>query len=487
VSGAADPGSPPRTTNVFMRFNRDGRLYFEASGERVAEASRALLISYHFPPDPVVGSLRWQEMIRHFADHGWIVDVLTRDFTRVRGVDLGRLSRLPAGTRVYSVRDHEPLVSRLQKLLWPWVRPLIARPNAKTDAAAPLVGFAEREGTPFAIKEYLAWMDVARDRNWARAAARAALKVARAERYGVIITSGPPHMAHIAGAQVARDTGIPLVVDMRDPWSMIERLSQAPLSPTWLRLARKYEARAVASATLVTMNTEAAAVAMRSRYPAFANRVEVIRNGSDDEPIPAVAADDVFRVRFAGSIYLDRDPRLFFRAAGRVIRDLNLTPQQIAIEFVGEVDRFAGIPTLDIAVQEGVAGYLSVGAPLPRGEVLRFLAGATMLLSLPQDSHFGIPAKIYEYAKMPAWLLVLAQHGSATAQLLDGSDASVLDPADVDGMAVLLRQRFEEFRRGVRPIAVGRDGRFDRSVQSAKLLELVTRHVASRVPTPRQG
>jgi hypothetical protein len=421
-------------------------------------------------------------MVRHFADRGWMVDVVTRDFSGLRSADLERLRRLPAGTRVYSVGDQEPLLGRLQNLLWPWVRRLITLQESKGDATEPRIGISQRDGTHFAIKEYVAWMEVVRTRNWARAAGRTALTLSRAQRYAVVISSGPPHMAHLAGVRVARRTGIPLVVDMRDPWSMVQRLSDTSLSPTWLRFARKYEARAVESAALVTMNTETACAAMRSRYPAFADRIEVIRNGSDDEPLPTVEKDAVFRIRFAGSIYLDRDPRLLFRAAARVIRELGLTSQDLAIEFVGDVDRFAGTPTRDIAAQEGIAEFVSIGAPLPRREVLAFLVGATMLLSLPQDSDYAIPAKIYEYVKMPAWLLVLAHRGSATAQVLDGSEASVLDPADVDGIAALLRQRVEDFRRGVRPVAVGRDGRFDRSVQSAKLLRLLDHHISSRAP-----
>jgi hypothetical protein len=286
-------------------------------------------------------------------------------------------------------------------------------------------------------------------------------------------------MAHIAGRHAARRAGLPFVADMRDPWSLVERLSDDIDGPLWYYLARRHEARVIQDATLVTMNTEAACRSMRLAYPASADRIEVIRNGSDDEPVPKVEADAVFRVRFAGSIYLDRDPRLFFRAASRVIRQLGITPKQFAIEFVGEVDRYAGTPTREIALQEGVVEYVSIGGIVPRREVLEFLGGATLLLSLPQDSNLAIPAKIYEYVKMPSWMLVLAHADSATAQVLEDSDASVMDPADVDGMVEVLRRRYEEFRRGVRPAPVGRDGRFDRSRQSEKLLRLISERIAT--------
>jgi glycosyltransferase involved in cell wall biosynthesis len=425
-------------------------------------------------------------MTRHLAERGWAVDVVARDFTDVPGIDRARLLRLPPGTRVFSVADREPLVGRLQHIVWSFVRRLI-RGRTRNVSASPALGILQRGGIPAFVRAYLAWLDFSRQYNWARGAEGVATALARTERYTVVISSGPPHMAHIAGWSAARSAGLPFVADMRDPWSLIERLSDEFSSPVWFQLARRYETRVVRDAMLVTMNTEAAAQAMRSIYPASADRIEAIRNGSDDEAVPTVRPDNAFRIRFAGSIYLDRDPRLFFRAIARLIRDLGITPRQLIIEFVGEVDRYGGIPTYEIAKQEGIAEYVSIGGLLSRQQVFEFLAGATMLLSLPQDSDFAIPAKIYEYVKMPAWMLVLAHHQSATAQVLKDTEASVVDPADVEGMVDAIRRRFEEFQHGATPSPVGRDGRFDRSHQSEKLVRLLAEHIfrwRASVPTP---
>jgi hypothetical protein len=102
-----------------------------------------------------------------------------------------------------------------------------------------------------------------------------------------------------------------------------------------------------------------------------------------------------------------------------------------------------------------------------------------MLLSLPQDSHLAVPAKIYEYLRFNAWLLILAQTHSATAALLRETDADVVAPDDVDRIAAVIRQRYEQFARGERPSAVGADGRFDRKAQATLLLD----RIASRRAT----
>jgi hypothetical protein len=159
---------------------------------------------------------------------------------------------------------------------------------------------------------------------------------------------------------------------------------------------------------------------------------------------------------------------------------LGLTPEQFLIEFAGDVDRYAGVPMMSIAHEEGIARYVRVNGNLARRAVLEFLAGASMLLSLPQDTDYAIPAKIYEYMRVDAWMLVLAHPGGATARLLENTEADVVDPADVEEMARAIRSRFEQFVHGELPKPIGRDGRFDRRLQSEKLIGLIEEIVARR-------
>jgi hypothetical protein len=47
----------------------------------------------------------------------------------------------------------------------------------------------------------------------------------------------------------------------------------------------------IANATLVTMNTKRACDAMRGAYPQYANKIEVVRNGSDTDLLPPTRRD----------------------------------------------------------------------------------------------------------------------------------------------------------------------------------------------------
>ena len=260
-------------------------------------------------------------------------------------------------------------------------------------------------------------------------------------------------------------------MDLRDPWSAFELEHGDSTSRVWFAMARHYERRAVHTARLVAMNTDLARDEMRRLHPNAAARIVTVGNGSDDDPIPPVDATDRFVVRFAGSIYLDRDPGPFFRAAAAVARRLHLTPAQFGAEFIGQVHEFKGQSVRDMADREGFGAFLTLEGARPRDDALRFLAAATMLLNLPQATHQCVPAKLFEYVRFNAWLLALAEPRSATAQMLRGTMADVVAPDDVDEMAKVIERRYLQFAAGERPTAIGSDGRFDRRRQAEILLE----------------
>jgi len=261
-------------------------------------------------------------------------------------------------------------------------------------------------------------------------------------------------------------------MDMRDPWCAVEVMPRELASRTWYNLAARHEARCIRAARLVSTTTEALCRDIVDRYPEAKDRATTIMNGADPQTMPDVPRGGTFTIAYAGNLYVGRDPRNLFRAVAKVTRELSLTPHDLMVEFMGGVD-FARRPIADIAADIGVAQFVKTTPARPHKESLRFLAGATMLVSLPQYAHLAIPAKVFEYVQFDAWLLVLAEPESATALLFRDSSADVVKPDDVDGIAAAITRRLEQHRRGEEPVAVNRDGRFDRARQAARLFDAI--------------
>jgi len=326
---------------------------------------------------------------------------------------------------------------------------------------------------------YHAWLDFARLGPWVGDATDAGVTLFDSRIHRAVISCGPPHLTHMAALAISRRCSVPFVADLRDPLALVERLPAHIASPTWYRVAQGLEHRILTGADLVVMNTEPARDAMAARHRESSEKIICVMNGTDEEKVPNPPRPR-FVAAYAGSIYLDRDPAPFFRAAARVVRDLGLSPERFSIEFVGNVASYSGVRLAGIAEQEGVGPYVRLWASRPRDEVLSFLAAASLLLSLPQDSELAIPSKIFDYMQFDATLLALAEPTSATARLLTGTGARCVSPTDIDGIASVLDQSYQDYVAGNRPRALGGVDRFTRRYQAQLLLQRINELVAVR-------
>jgi glycosyltransferase involved in cell wall biosynthesis len=271
-------------------------------------------------------------------------------------------------------------------------------------------------------------------------------------------------------------------MDMRDLWSLAPRLPEGVASPWWRVLARRYERRTVRDAALIVINTEPARIAMEALYPMASDRTIAIWNGSDEEPLVASHHGSSFIIAYAGSIYLDRDPRPLFRGAARVIREYQLTPDQLRLEFMGEIAAYGGATLEAIAEAEGIGGFVRTYPAGTRAEAMQFMARAAMLVSLPLDrgTDVAFPAKIFEYTRFDAWLVALAERGGATDLVLDGTGADVIAPDDVDAIAGVVRTRYLAYVQGARPTRPHLSDRFSRRFQANLLFDEIERRLPRR-------
>ena len=465
-----------------------------AHGPHPWRTDRLLLLSAHFPPGQAAGALRWQKLAAHAAARGWGLDVVTLHPDSIPAPDPARLDELPPGTRVYGVRAPRRGRGALARLAAAVRRPSPPAAQSSSDARSPAAPDAElawRDGLRWSLhprdvlRGVRAWRAFAEEDRWARAAGRAAENVLDPAVHRAVVTCGPPHMVHAAGRRLARGSGVPLVLDFRDPWSLAPATARATGSPLWYLLAERHERAAVDAAALVVMNTAAAAGAMRRAHPAAADRTVAVMNGCDDEPLPPRREEGRFVVAYAGSVYIDRDPRPLFRAAARVVRETGAAPDRFRLVFVGHAGTFGGAPLEALAAAEGIGGHVDVLPRRPRAEALALLAGASVLLSLPQGVDLAIPSKVFEYARFSAWLLALAAPSSATAALLRGTAADVVAPDDEEGIARVLRARWAQWAAGERPRPVN-DGRFDRRRQADVLFGEIERRTGTS-PAGRRG
>ncbi len=342
------------------------------------------------------------------------------------------------------------------------------KPAAPTAAVAKPVVQATASSVETGPKTMRTLRYLTHEHRWGQDAARRGRRLAPD---GVMVSAGPPHAVHYWVSRLAKRRGLPHVVDLRDPWSLVER------SVGWLDMrlyravARYCESRTVRHAALIVCNTEHAASAMRSAYPDSAAKVVAVMNGADPDDVPAEQPWNFerFLCVHSGTIYLDRMPVALLKAARHVIDTLSLTPAEFGVAFRGAVDESLQRPLAALVDSLGLGEYVQVLPRVPREEAMRWTAEAQLCVVLPQDSLMALPSKVFELAQLPSWLLVFAPNDSATATALRGLSASVVEPDDVEGAAAAILEAVQQFRQRARPRPVDAAGAMQRSTQVDKL------------------
>ncbi len=460
--------------------------FWEKRGSTAQETRRLLVISYHFPPDTTIGARRWEKLALAVTARGWGMDVITCAPSAPIGT---LLDTLPAGVRAFGLPDAalvpelvEHVLWRMYRTVWPNRRaaPTENAGNGKQSHAVrqrpeslERSEIAAAGRTPRGLlRTYWAWLELTHGIRWAHAATRLAQEIIVDGVHDAVITSAPPHMSHEAGRLVSIATGLPFVMDMRDPWSLQPWLRESVASTLWYARAEQYERACIEQAKLIVANTQPANAALVQAYPEARERIITVMNGSDDDPLPPHRHTDRFTIRYAGTIYLDRDPLLLFRAAAQVIRTDRLTPEQVGIDILGRFAAEEHVPLLAMAAAEGISDYVTVEPPRPQRLALEFLASASMLVIFPGSNTLAIPAKVFEYIRFDSWLLTIAESESGIALLLRGSTADVVEP-QVNAVAAAIRARYHDHVAGVRPTKVADDDRFSRDAQARILLDAI--------------
>ncbi len=384
-----------------------------------------LIISYWFAPSPAVGAKRFSFLAREFARQGYDVHVITheaREWTDWKTDD-----SLPLAGHVHRCAEAVKLPLAGKGLLQRCANAILRR------VLAPI-----------------GW-----EALWARAATRKALEIARNLPPGVVIATSPAHAAVVAGGDIARQLGWPLIVDYRDPWS-------AHAWPRWRRsavsqwFARRIERRYVRRSAARVLNTPA----MRTSFEKFFPRADharnfVIPNGFEAAAgeVPAPPTTGPIDIVHAGEIFTGRSLVPVLEAAARLAARHPQRPVRVIT--------YGELPHAELErIRAGnLERFVEVRPRIPFTALFGELQRAHLLLAVVGDHMlYSTPYKVYDYMAAGRPILGIAPKGAALFELLADSGAGVCvereDAAGIEraleqfmvGEVTPLRARVERFR-----------------------------------------
>lgn len=464
-------------------------------------ANRLLLLAYAFPPSNNAGVFRALRFVKYLPEFGWQPIVIAADATD---------ARLPSDHSL-SQQLPETATVRYTGMWWPrealdaWGRALSGLvPNwycnsrksglvARSDSIdqppshleVPKPSFRHRLRTYARNALYFACQTPDRRFWWIGPALAASSTAIRRYRPNVILSTGPPHSAHLIALVLARLTGIPLVLDFRDPWAR-DPWARPGLNPWGRQLLPQLEAISVKCAQRVILNTEF----MRQEFVEYHSgedsaKFVAIYNGYDPSELSAVPLSgsqrscprnsDGIRLLHAGSLHEERDP-------GPLLEALKtLVDEGVALRFAqcgGNYERCASY------VQRfGLQDFVHAQGQISHGKLIREVAAADVFVIIQPGTATQVPSKLYEQLMFRKPVLALTGEGETARLVRRYHLGTVADPQDPVDIANKLRQIIAS--RGSLPVPDGVDAAlraFDGRILTGKLASVLDDVV---VRTPR--
>lgn len=387
---------------------------------------RVLLISYHFPPRPSIGSLRTGGLVKYLPKFGWDPIVLA--------------PQLPAGARP-PVRlietDYRDVLAELKAKLG------MSRSRGLHDQMG--LSFSTVPGSPrwhTRVIDWIASMITYPDytRGWLPFAKSALDELARTEKIDLIITSSPPITTNLLGAYAKKILKCPWIADLRDLWA-------GPPSPLTRNafLQKRLEFKTLEQADALVTVSDSWADFLRERYQS--KPVSCIVTGFDAEDQDAYASqlNRHFSITYAGDLYGGRrDPTPLFQALQELFQQGLMSPEFVRVRFYGSKD-----PWLLASIQRyGLQAVVEVNGTIPRDEVLQRQAESQILLLLAMNvaTDAGCyPGKLFEYLAARRPIMAIGGVKGATSELLTKTGAGV-QLFSVGEIKTLLLTAYQQYR-----------------------------------------
>jgi glycosyltransferase involved in cell wall biosynthesis len=399
------------------------------------------MVAHHFPPEGgSSGVLRTLKFSRYLPRYGWEPHILT------------------LVESAYPVRD-EALCSQIPP-------EAVVHRTAGIDTTRHLA-IRGRHLSCLAVPDpHIGWLPFAVPRG---------LGVIRRHGIDAIYSTSPMASAHLVALLLNRATRLPWIADFRDPW-IEEGIHPRPGSLRY-RVERRLERAVVAGADRLSMTTPQLRDEILGRHPDLEpGKARVIYNGYDESDFAALTPGgdpERFELIHAGLVTPEfRDPSPVFRAVASLVEERSLPREATRLTFLG------GGPYVDSAAfrgsvaAHGLSDLVEVAPRVSHAESLQRLAhaGALLLLQASDDTRALIPAKAFEYLRLPRPILALTMEG-ATADLLRGLDACyVLAPSDAEGLRDAVRAIYARWRAAPEGGGISRPiGRFERSTLAGEL------------------
>jgi glycosyltransferase involved in cell wall biosynthesis len=402
-----------------------------------------LIISYHFPPDAAIGSIRPAKLSKYLPEFRWSPIILTvkdkyyekKDESKldeIRGRSLiVRTNKLPGIRDIYLRLKTKLARGKKQKQL--------LEDMLNYEAILPSKG--KERGFKATIKRIIfslfVWLPDDK-LGWVPVAVFRGLRLIKKENIDMILTTSPPQSVHLAGLFLKVITGVKWAADFRDPWMIDFKKPHFVRTKLSDEIEAWMEKKVVEKADLIISTNERTTEKFRVHYPYInAAKFVTIWNGFDEEDFCGLRNMDkysIFTITYIGTFYQGRTPKLLLKALSELVSEGKIDAKDFSIQFIGNTRYANGEPVEKMIQDLNLTGSVEVRGWMPYGEALKEMAKSHLLLLLVSDQPLQTPGKVFEYIGIGGNILAILEDGAASDLLRKYKKAVIVKGNDVPSL-----------------------------------------------------
>jgi len=260
-----------------------------------------------------------------------------------------------------------------------------------------------------------------------------------------MVSTGPPHSAHLIAFGLKKKNNIPWLADFRDPWTTMDYYSELLLSRWADRKHHRLEKEVLTSADALTVVGRG----MKEEFEMKRGReVTVVTNGFDEADFlnKNTELDKEFSIVHIGSFFARINPTGLWRALEELKNENHPLINKLKLKLTGRV-----APSVIESIKEyGLETLLSVAPFQPHDQAIRQMkSAAVLLLCVYEDNKFIVTGKLFEYlaAHRPI-LFTGSKDGDAARIVLETEAGPVFSRDEVQPIKQHILFLYQQFEKG---------------------------------------
>jgi len=401
-----------------------------------------LLFAYYWPPASGPGVQRWLKFVKYLPEKNWNIIVVTPQNGSYPNIDESLLLDVPENVRVIKTSTIEPF--RLFNIL----------SGKSNQGNSTSVGMGDIKGEKSFIKTIGAFIRAnlfipdAR-KGWVRFAEIKGASLIKKHHIDLVITTGPPHSAHLIGQKLKKRFNIPWIADFRDPWTTIYYNKFLPKSESSKKKDKNLENRVLEEADYVIVVSDG----LKREFINRTSNIKVIPNGFDSEDFDQLLknkalVNEKFTLSYVGNFKVNQNIEYLWKAISELSNSNKDFQSNFNLSFTGNVHE----EVLESLIENNILNMVEVFPFVEHSEAIQKMIDADALLFVIPDSEENdkiITGKIFEYLASKTPLLSIGpESGDASSILKECNRSKMIDYSNKEEIKNRLKYLFEQWKYG---------------------------------------